>query len=138
MIIDATNLILGRLASYAAKNALQGEDIKIVNCEKAVISGNKKYLLEKYKLKFDKGVPLKGPYFPRMPDRIVRRTVRGMLPYKKPRGREAYKKIMCYTGVPEELSKEKPITIKEADASKLPTTRFLTVEKISKHLGAKI
>jgi large subunit ribosomal protein L13 len=138
MIIDATNLILGRLASFAAKKALLGEDIKIVNCEKAIISGNKKYLLEKYKLKFDKGVPLKGPYFPRMPDRIVRRTVRGMLPYKKQRGRDAYKKIMCYMGIPEELSKENPVTLKEADASKLPTMKFITVGRISKHLGAKI
>lgn len=138
MIIDATNLILGRLASFAAKKALLGEDIKIVNCEKAVISGRKKYLLERYKLKFDKGVALKGPYFPRMPDRIVRRTVRGMLPYKKQRGREAYKKVMCYTGVPEEAAKEKLLTIKEADASKLPTAKFITIEKISKNLGAKL
>jgi len=138
MIIDATDLILGRLASYAAKKALLGEDIKIVNCEKAVISGNKDYLLQKYKAKFDKGVPLKGPYFPRMPERIVRRTIRGMLPYKKKRGKEVYKKIMCYVGIPEEFAKEKIETIKEANVSKLPTTRFLTLERISRHLGAKI
>ena len=138
MIIDANNMILGRLASFAAKKALLGEDIRIVNCEKAVISGNKKYLLEKYKAKVDKGVPLKGPYFPKLPDRIVRRTIRGMLPYKKPRGEKAYKKIMCYIGIPDELKNEKPISLKEADASKLPTTRFLTLEKISRHVGAKL
>lgn len=137
MIIDATNLILGRMASVAAKKALLGEDIKIVNCEKAIISGNKKYLLEKYKARRDMGVPLKGPYYPRMSDRIVRRAIRGMLPYKRPRGAEAYKRIMCYIGIPEEFANEKPITLKEADASKLPTTRYITIERISKHLGAK-
>lgn len=138
MIIDATDLILGRMASVAAKKALRGEEIKIVNCEKAIITGNKKYLLEKYKANRDRGVPLKGPYFPRMPDRIVRRTIRGMLPYKKARGGDAYKRIMCYIGVPEELAKEKTITIKEANLSKLPTLKYLTIEKISKNLGAKI
>lgn len=138
MIIDATDLILGRMASVAAKKALLGEEIKIVNCEKAVITGSKKYLLEKYKSKRDKGVPLKGPYFPRMPDRIVRRTIRGMLPYKKPRGRDAFKRVMCYIGVPDEFSREKTITIKEANLSKLPTLKYLTIRQISKNLGAKI
>ena len=137
IIIDANNLILGRLASFAARKVLLGEEVQIVNCEKAIISGDKKYTLQKYKLKFDKGIPLKGPYFPRTPDRIVRRTVRGMLPFKRARGREAYKRVMCYTGMPEGL-KQKPITIKEADASKHPNTRFITVEKISKHLGVKL
>lgn len=138
MIIDATNLILGRMASIAAKKALLGEDIKIINCEKAIISGNKKYLLEKYKSKREMGVPLKGPYYPKMPDRIVRRAIRGMLPYKRPRGAVAYKKIMCYIGIPEKFANEKQVTLKEADASKLPTTKYLTIERISKHLGAKI
>jgi len=137
IVIDANNLILGRLASFAAKKVLLGEEVRIVNCEKAVISGDKKYTLQKYKLKFDKGVPLKGPYFPRTPDRIVRRAVRGMLPFKRARGREAYKKVMCYAGMPEGL-KEKPITLKEADASKLPTAKFIAIKKISEHLGVKL
>ncbi len=38
MIIDANNMILGRLASFAAKKALLGEKIDVINCEKAVIS----------------------------------------------------------------------------------------------------
>ena len=36
--IDATNLILGRLASYAAKKAQLGENVDIINCEAAVIT----------------------------------------------------------------------------------------------------
>jgi large subunit ribosomal protein L13 len=136
--IDATELILGRLASFAAKKALLGEEIKIINSEKAVISGNKRYLLERYKAKFDRGATLFGPYFPRRPERIVRRTIRGMLPFKTSRGRDAYKRVMCYVGVPEELAGQKAITLKEANVSKLPTTRFLTVGYISKHLGVEL
>jgi large subunit ribosomal protein L13 len=138
MIIDATDMILGRLASFAAKKALLGEEIKIINSEKAVISGNKKYLLDRYKAKFDRGATLFGPYFPRRPERIVRRTIRGMLPFKESRGREAYKKILCYIGVPAELANQKAITLKEANLSKLPTTKYLTIGYISKYLGAKI
>ena len=138
IIIDATDLILGRLASFAAKKALLGEEIKIINSEKAVISGSKRYLLERYKAKFDRGATLFGPYFPRRPERIVRRTIRGMLPFKTSRGKDAYKKVMCYIGVPEELADQKPITLKEANASKLPTTKFITISRISKHLGVEL
>ena len=42
MLIDSKNIILGRLASFAAKHALLGENVDIVNCESAVITGNKK------------------------------------------------------------------------------------------------
>ena len=40
-IIDASNLLLGRLASIIAKRLLSGEEIIVVNAEKAVISGNR-------------------------------------------------------------------------------------------------
>ena len=53
MIIDATNIILGRLASFAAKHALLGETIEIINCENAVITGNKKRTLEADEMKKD-------------------------------------------------------------------------------------
>ena len=48
LIIDATNATFGRLASYAAKQALQGNDIVILNSEKAIISGRKENIIEKY------------------------------------------------------------------------------------------
>ena len=105
MIIDGTNLILGRLASVAAKKALLGDDIIIVNCDKVLVTGTKKNIVEIYKEKTDRGNPFKGPFFPKIPDRIVRRTIRSMLPYRKPRGREAYKRVMCYLGVPKKYEK---------------------------------
>ncbi len=138
MIVDATDLILGRMAARIAKLSLLGEKIDVINCEKAIITGRKSYLLEKYKQKKNRGIPLKGPYFPRLPDRIVRRTIRGMLPYKQERGREAFKNVMCYAGVPDELKDKKAETFKEANVSKVPSLRYMSVGEISKVLGAKI
>ena len=48
IIIDANHGIFGRLCSFAAKKALQGDEVIIVNCEKAIITGNKKDVVKKY------------------------------------------------------------------------------------------
>ena len=40
-VYNGEGMILGRLAAKAAKEALLGEEVKIVNCEKIVISGDK-------------------------------------------------------------------------------------------------
>lgn len=137
MIIDATNLIIGRIGTVAAKKALLGEEIMIVNCEKAIVTGKKKMVIAKYKQKVEKGIPLRGPYFPRRSDMILRRTIRGMLPWKTTKGREAFKRIKCYLGVPEELKEKKAETIKEADVSKVPNLDYVVLGDISKILGAK-
>ena len=138
IIIDATDLVLGRLATYAAKEALLGKEIRIINCEKAVISGKKKNVFDEYLHRMERGIPRKGPFVHRMPDKLVRRTVRGMIPYKKARGKEAYKKIFCYVGVPEEFKDKKAVTVEGANISKLPTLKSVDLKTLSKRLGAKI
>lgn len=137
MILDATNLILGRLASYAAKKALLGEKVDVVNCEKAVVSGRKKRTIKKYLHIQSRGTH-KGPFLPKKPNLFVRRAIRGMLPYKKGRGEDAFSRIKCYIGVPEELKDKKAETIKNAAVSKLPKLYYITVNEICKELGAKI
>ena len=47
-IIDGKNAVLGRLASYAAKEALKGENIIILNCEKVIVTGNRKNIRERF------------------------------------------------------------------------------------------
>src|SRR5665647_3512969 len=82
-VIDANGLILGRLASTVAKQLLSGDDkIYIVNAEKAIISGSKAATLREYRETRERGATEFGPYFPKRPDRILKRTIRGMLPYK--------------------------------------------------------
>jgi large subunit ribosomal protein L13 len=137
-VIDANGLILGRLASVVAKELLQGEEIVIVNAEKCVISGDRQMVLERYREKRERGSREKGPYYPRMPDRIVKRTVRGMLPYKKARGREALSKLKVYIGVPSEFEKMEKITLPEIHVSKLEVPKYVVLEEISRMLGAKI
>ena len=137
LYIDATNLIVGRLGTYVAKQALLGAKVKIFNSEKAIITGKKEEVLAKYSTKHKMGIT-KGPFLPRMPDRFVKRIIRGMLPYKSERGKNAYKNIICYIGVPEEFKDQKLETIKNADVSKMQNTMYVKVELISKLLGAKI
>ncbi len=132
MIIDGSNLVLGRLAAYAAKTSLEGEPVVIVNCEKVVITGRKKFLVNRFLEKQHKGHPFHGPFYPKIPDRIVKRTIRGMLPYKLERGKKAFKRIKCFMGVPEQYKTKKFETVKGADASKLKTLNFITVNDISK------
>jgi len=83
-IIDAKGLILGRLASNVAKRLLLGETVIILNAEKVAISGKRKQIVKEAKTFLEVGHPRKGPFHPRRPDRIIRRTIRGMLPWKKP------------------------------------------------------
>ena len=138
MIIDANNLILGRLGTYVAKKALLGEYIDIVNCENSVVTGDRNKIFEKYDNFLKRGIPAKGPFIRRMPDRFVKRAIRGMLPYKKERGRSAFKNIKCHLGVPEDLKDKKLDTIKEANIDKVPNLKYIKVKDVCKHIGAKI
>ena len=93
MIIDATNLIVGRFATQVAKKALLGESVDIVNCENAVISGKRDNIIGEYMQKKQRGIPTKGPFISTLPDRFVKRIIRGMLPYKQEKGEKAFKEL---------------------------------------------
>ena len=137
VVIDATDLIVGRLATRAAKDAMHGKTVRVINCEKAIISGSKAFLVGEWKRRFGMGVPRKGPYIDRYPDRIVRRIIRGMLGHHTPRGREAYARVMCYIGVPAEFKDAKAITFEDAKASELASARYLTIATLCKEMGGK-
>src|SRR3972149_4303521 len=97
MIIDATNLIIGRMASVVAKELLKGEKVIIVNAEESIISGARSSVLGKYRERRERKSIVNparhGPFFPRRPEGIIRRAVRGMLPYKKAKGKNAFKNL---------------------------------------------
>jgi large subunit ribosomal protein L13 len=138
ILIDATDCIVGRLASFVAKQALLGKNVVIVNSEKAVISGKKHNILKKYlrRRALGKG-RLKGPYWPKEADRLLRRIIRGMLPWKKTRGREAFKRIKCYKGNPlGEEEKEKFVTIDVKEAKK-ELLDFITLSQLENLLKGK-
>ncbi len=137
IIIDADNAILGRLAAYAAKRALMGDTVRVVNAEHAVVSGTPNTTVEEAKREHRMGVPRKGPFHFRMPDRHVRRVIRGMLPHKFPRGRTAFARVRCYIGTPVDLQGQKTVRAPGADASKLPNMKRVTVGRICEELGGK-
>ena len=135
IIVDAKGLILGRLASNVAKLLLQGETVIILNAEKAAISGKKQQIVQEAKAFLEVGHPRKGPLHPRRPDKIVSRTVRGMLPRRKPKGVAAYKRLRVYLGAPLEFEDKKIQTISEASADKLKSP-YITVGELAKEIGA--
>ena len=134
MIIDASELIVGRMATEVAKKALMGDTIDIVNCEKALMTGKRKEIFERLRIKKKRGDALKGPFFQSMPDRFIRRIIRGMLPYKQEKGELAFKRVMCYIGVPDKFKAKKFETIKNAHISKSRALSYTSVEEICKHL----
>lgn len=135
IVINAEREVLGRIASYAAKNTLMGNDVVIVNAEKAYVSGSMDNIYEQNLQKLtikNKGNFNKGPYHAKRPDLYVRRSVRGMLPWKKTRGREAYKRIKVYIGAPAE--KLGDLKVPECAPSK-KLRRKVTVGEICKFIG---
>jgi len=139
-IINAEGLILGRLASKIAKMLLEGEEVVIINAEKVIITGNREFIFEKYKQRTElrtRTNPRKGPFYPKRSDEIVRRTIRGMLPWKTDRGRKAFKRLKVYAGVPKEFEEKEFETIVEAHMSRIKTPKYVTVGEVAKFLGGK-
>lgn len=134
-VIDATDTILGRLATEVAKKVLNGEDIVIVNAEKAIISGRKKFIFNKYLERRQRGTPQHGPFFPSRPDMIVRRAIRDMLSYKTERGRAAFKRVRVYISIPEEFKNYEFKKVgKQVNELRCD---FVYIEELSKFLGYK-
>ena len=136
IVIDATDLIVGRLATKVAKLALLGEEVHVINAEKAVFTGNATQVFQRYLQQFHRGTPSKGPFVQRQAHAMLKRTIRGMIPYKKAMGKEAFARVRCYSGVPESLKEEKATTIETAHISKVGVLKFVALGEISKKLGA--
>ncbi len=114
-LIDGSDKVLGRLSSSVAKLLLKGNKVNLVNAEKIVISGHTLSILSNYKQRMDlkdKANPEHSPYWSRRADLFVKRVIRGMLPYKKPKGKDAFKLLKVYTGIPKEFKDSKQYDIK--------------------------
>lgn len=145
-VFDADGLVLGRLASTVAdlllKSARAGNSDKvvIVNSEKAVVSGKSTSVFATYHTKYELNHARKGPFFPRMPDMILKRSVRGMLPYQaKSSGRRALRNLRVEIGCPSHLSGDLPEGHAQGDDSKIRRSlpqRFVLLGEISANLGA--
>ena len=122
IVYDGEGCVFGRLASVVAKDLLKGNSVDVVNCDGIVVSGDKKLLAKKIlaKREMGSGGSMKGPKYPRVADRLVKRMIRGMLPRDRMKGQDAYRRLRCYVGGKSEdaikLNHKKPMkfaTIKE-------------------------
>ncbi|HZY92380.1 MAG TPA: 50S ribosomal protein L13 [Thermoplasmata archaeon] len=136
-VVDASGLVLGRAASLIAKRLLGGETIVVINAEKSVVTGNRPMVIREFTAARAQGSVRSGPHYPRFPDRIFRRTVRGMLPHLKTRGKLAYDRLHVYIGVPGGLPARAPVALEGAKAR--PSLRApTTLAEVSTLLGAHL
>ncbi|MCI4354312.1 MAG: 50S ribosomal protein L13, partial [Thermoplasmata archaeon] len=136
-VVDVTGLVLGRAASHIAQRLLKGEMIVVINAEKSVVTGSRENILAFYTANRARGSKRTGPHYPRYPDRIFRRTVRGMLPHLKTRGKEALDRLDVYIGVPSPVASAPRQSIDGARSR--PSLRSpMTLEDITKLLGARL
>ncbi len=134
LIVDTNDCILGRVASEVATRALDGQRIAIVNAEAAVITGDRDDVIERYRTRDQLGSD-RGPRFPKRPDGILKRAVRGMLPMDRQRGRDALSNVRVYVGNPFDGD---AVILDDTSLDRLSNIRFVHLQEISEQLGADI
>jgi len=135
VVVDARDCILGRVASTVAERALDGERIAVVNAERAVITGSEEDVMSVYRKRDEVGSD-RGPHYPKRPDRLFKRSVRGMLPYKTTRGREAYENVRIYLGNPFEDAEAEVLA--DTSLDRLSNIKFVPLGEVSEKLGANV
>jgi large subunit ribosomal protein L13 len=132
--VNADGLIVGRMSSNIAKLLLNGEYVTILNAEKAVYSGKKKSKVAEAHVFLEVGAPERGPFHYRRPDRMLKKTVRGMLPCRQPKGKIALKRLKIFMGVPLEFKDQQTIQFEDALSSRLKGPSF-TLGELAKEIG---
>lgn len=135
-VIDGKDNILGRLSSVVAERIMDGEEIVIVNAQDVVITGAREMVFSQFKAKVDRGQIRKGPYYPRRADLLLKRTIRGMIPFYKTTGRDAYRRIHTFVGVPPQFADvEKE---RNEHALRAKTGKYTTLGAVAKYLGSNV
>jgi len=132
VVVDARDCIMGRVASQVAETALDGQTVAVVNAERAVITGREDQIMEKYKKRVEIGAD-NSYFYPKRPDGILKRCIRGMLPHKKQRGRDAFENVRVYVGNPHDKESE---VLEGTSLDRLSNIKFVTLAEVSETLGA--
>ncbi len=137
-VIDATGLVYGRLASIVAERIMDGEEIVVLNSEALIMTGEKAALNAKFQHRISLGdaTKRKGPFYPRRADLLFKRSVRGMIPWKKSSGRDAYRRLQVHVGTPKQFS-EVTAEVPE-EAKKKIVGKYTTLGAVSKYLGSNV
>jgi large subunit ribosomal protein L13 len=130
-VVDARDCILGRVASQVAERVIDGERIAVVNAERAVVTGSQENVVGTFRERRRVGSD-RGPAYPKRPDGIFKRSIRGMVPHKRDRGREAFENVRVYVGNPYDESEVLPDT----SLDRLSNIKFVSLGEVSEALGA--
>jgi large subunit ribosomal protein L13 len=136
-VIDAKDLIVGRLCSHVAKRSLLGEKINIINIDLSIITGTPEQIYARYRQKRERGRPTKGPFLGRSAQDLFKRSLKRMLPFKTARGQEAIGRIKVYKGIPARFKDNKTETLASANVNKVPNLKYIRLQELTKHLGGK-
>lgn len=131
LVINAAGATIGRVASVVAKQALLGKNVAVINCAQGLISGRTRMIIDEYKqATLRGGHALNGPnWIKRSPERLMKRTIRGMLSYKMGRGEAAFDRITCYNQTPAEFKDTKALSL-----ARPLMTKTLTLAELAKEL----
>ena len=138
MNVDASKLVAGRLSSKVAKSMINGETVIIVNAENAVMVGRREEIVAKFKKRVDAAVhsnPHFGPKYERIPSRILKRMIKGMLPNKKTTAERIMKQLTIYNGVPKDLKEITFETIEGVNCNEKHD--FISLKEISHLIGGR-
>lgn len=133
LVVDARDCIMGRVASQVADAALSGERVAVVNAESAVITGREEDVMSVYRKRAELGAE-SGPYYPKRPDGILKRAIRGMIPYKTTSGREAFENVRVYVGNPYDDAE----VLDDTSLDRLSNIKFVHLGEVSENLGANV
>ena len=137
LVVDATDCILGRVASQVAERAMDGERIAVINAEAMVVTGRRNDVIETYRDRTELGSD-RGPYYPKRPDAIVKRSIRGMIPHKTARGRTALENVRVYVGDPFDDSAPEPERLSDTSLDRLSNIKFVHLGDVSESLGTNV
>lgn len=122
-VIDATDVVLGRLAVQVANilrgkhkpqfapNADTGDFVIIINADKVAISSTKRERVRQYRhTGFPGGLKSRslGEAMDTRPDRVIEKAVKGMLPSNK-LGRAVASKLKVYAGAEHPHAAQQPV-----------------------------
>ncbi|MAN73784.1 MAG: 50S ribosomal protein L13 [Henriciella sp.] len=127
IVIDATDVVVGRLASYVAKRLRgkhradytphidTGDHIVVINAEKARFTGNKLRDKTYYRhtgypggIKHTTAEKILGGRFP---ERAIELAVKRMMPGESPLARQQFSKLRVYAGSEHPHEAQKPETV---------------------------
>lgn len=121
LIVDATGKSLGRLATEVATllrgkhkptftpHMDSGDHVIVINADQVVLTGNKAEERIYWHSQYPGGLKsvTRGQMLEKRPERLVERTIKGMLPHNR-LGAQLYRKLKVYAGATHPHDSQKP------------------------------